>query len=59
MADRGGAPDRGVRLADLVQKGGYLKLVVSALANLDSVRSEVIRPLLRELDGGQPYSPVP
>jgi len=41
--------------ADLVQKGGYLTLVVRNLAKLDSTRSEVLRPLLRELDGGQSH----
>ncbi len=37
---------------DLVQRGGFVKLVVNRLANLDAARSEVLRPVLRELDGG-------
>lgn len=41
--------------ADLVQKGAYLKLLVGALANLDATRSEILRPVLRELDGGQSH----
>jgi hypothetical protein len=37
------------------KRGGYVELLVKELSNLTATRSELLRPLLRELDGGQPY----
>jgi hypothetical protein len=37
------------------KRGGYLDLLVKELSNLVATRSEILRPLLRELDGGQSY----
>jgi hypothetical protein len=35
------------------KRGGYVELLIKELSNLISSRDEVLRPLLRELEGGQ------
>ena len=37
------------------RRGGYLELVVKELSGLIATRSEVLRPALRKLDGGQQH----
>ena len=37
------------------KRGGYVELLVKELSNLTATRSELLRPLLRELEGGEPY----
>jgi hypothetical protein len=37
------------------KRGGYVELLVQELSNLTATRSELLRPLLRELEGGEPY----
>lgn len=39
-----------------MEKGGYVKTAIAELASLDWVRSEVLLPLLRQLDGAAEYS---
>jgi hypothetical protein len=37
------------------RRGGYVELLVHELSSLLATRSEILRPLLRELSGGQPF----
>jgi hypothetical protein len=37
------------------KRGGYVELLVKELSNLIATRSEVLRPTLRTVDGGQPH----
>jgi hypothetical protein len=47
---------RGYFAADTwAKRGGYVQLLVKELSNLISVRDEVLRPLLRQLEGGQDH----